>query len=453
MAATAETVPTELVIGPEQNYSTVSEHLSDLVLVQPTPLWWYGGMAISSLLCLWLVVAAGYLFYFGVGVWGVNIPVAWGWALANYVWWIGIASGGTFISSLFYIVGADWRNGVNRFAESLTLFAAAAAGLMPIFHLGRQGLFYWLFPYPSVMGIWPQFRSPLLWDFFALLCYILTSIVFWYIGLIPDCATLRDRATTRRAQIFYGILALGWRGSSRHWRNFKVVYLVMAGFMAPMVVSVHSIVGLDFAAGIAAGWHSTQWPPYFFIGALYSGWAATLLLMIPIRRLYRLERIVTERHIEVISKLMLATGLMLAYCYAIEAFQPFYRGDAAERNAYLYGVFGAQAGSFWVRNTFNIFLPQLLWIPAVRRNKPILVLLSLGIVFGMWFERFNFVVTALAHDYIPSEWGNFSATIWDEGILYGSIGLVFAGFFLFIRLLPVVSIFELREVLRRRGQE
>jgi molybdopterin-containing oxidoreductase family membrane subunit len=441
------------VIGPEQNYSTVSNHLSDLVLVQPTPLWWYGGMAIASLLLVWLVVAAGYLFYFGVGVWGVDIPVAWGWALANYVWWIGIASGGTFISSLFYIVGADWRNGVNRFAESLTLFAAAAAGLMPIFHLGRQGLFYWLFPYPSVMSIWPQFRSPLLWDFFALLCYVLTSIVFWYIGLIPDCATLRDRATTRRAQIFYGILALGWRGSAQHWRNFKIVYLVMAGFMAPMVVSVHSIVGLDFAAGIAAGWHSTQWPPYFFIGALYSGWAATLMLMIPIRRLYRLERIVTERHIEVISKLMLATGLMLAYCYAIEAFQPFYRGDPAERNAYAYAVFGAQGGSYWLRNAFNIFLPQLLWFPAARRNKTVLVLLSLGIVFGMWFERFNFVVTALAHDYIPSEWGNFSATIWDEGILYGSIGLVFVGFFLFIRLLPVVSIFELREVIRRKERE
>ena len=448
--ATAETDWREPVIGPEQNYATVSEHLSDLVLVQRTPLWWYAGFGVSMLLFLWLVVAAVYLLANGIGVWGVNIPVAWGWALANYVWWIGIASGGTFISSLFYLVGADWRNGVNRFAESLTLFAAAAAGLMPIFHLGRQGLFYWLFPYPSVMGIWPQFRSPLLWDFFALLCYILNSIVFWYIGLIPDCATLRDRATTRRAQIFYGLLALGWRGSARHWRNYKIVYLVMAGFMAPMVVSVHSIVGLDFAAGIAAGWHSTQWPPYFFIGALYSGWASTLLLMIPIRRLYRLERIVTERHIEVIAKLMLATGLMLAYCYALEAFQPFYRGDQAERDAYLYGAFGAHAGSFWVRNSLNIFLPQLLWIPALRRNRVLLVLLSFGIVVGMWFERFNFVVTALAHDYIPSYWFTFSATIWDEGILYGSIGLVLAGFFLFIRLLPVVSMFELREVIRRK---
>jgi Ni/Fe-hydrogenase subunit HybB-like protein len=381
----------------------------------------------------------------------VNIPVAWGWALANYVWWIGIASGGTFISSLFYIVGADWRNGINRFAESLTLFAAAAAGLMPIFHLGRQGLFYWLFPYPNVMQIWPQFRSPLLWDFFALLAYILNSIVFWYVGLIPDCATLRDRATTRRAQIFYGILALGWRGSARHWSNYKTVYLVMAGFMAPMVVSVHSIVGLDFAAGIAAGWHSTQWPPYFFIGALYSGWAATLVLIIPIRRLYRLERIVTERHLEVIGKLMLTTGLMLAYCYAMEAFQPFYRGDPAEHNVFLYSAFGPQAGSYWARNTLNIFLPQLLWLPAIRRNKLALFMLALGIVIGMWFERFNFVVTALAHDYMPSYWSDFHATIWDEGILYGSIGLVFAGFFLFLRFLPIVSIFELREVIRRKG--
>jgi molybdopterin-containing oxidoreductase family membrane subunit len=451
MVATTEADLAEPIIGPEQNYQTVSEHLSDLVLVRPTPLWWYVGMAAATVLFLWLIVAAGYLLYVGVGVWGVNIPVAWGWALANYVWWIGIASGGTFISSLFYIVGADWRNGINRFAESLTLFAAAAAGLMPIFHLGRQGLFYWLFPYPNVMQIWPQFRSPLLWDFFALLAYILNSIVFWYVGLVPDCATLRDRATTRRAQIFYGILALGWRGSARHWSNYKTVYLVMAGFMAPMVVSVHSIVGLDFAAGIAAGWHSTQWPPYFFIGALYSGWAATLVLIIPIRRLYRLERIVTERHLEVIGKLMLTTGLMLAYCYAMEAFQPFYRGDPAEHNAFLYSAFGPQAGSFWARNALNIFLPQLLWLPAMRRNKLALFMLALGIVIGMWFERFNFVVTALAHDYVPSYWSDFHATIWDEGILYGSIGLVFAGFFLFLRFLPIVSIFELREVIRRKG--
>ena len=450
MSIAAETRPDEPVIGPEQDFSSITERLAGLALARRPPPWWYAGMGISLLLFLWLVVASIWTLTFGVGVWGVNIPVAWGFALAKYVGWIGIASGGTFISSLFYIVGADWRNGVNRFAESLTLFAAAAAGLMPIYHLGRQGLFYWLFPYPTVMGIWPQFRSPLLWDFFALLCYILTSIAFWYIGLIPDCATLRDRATTRGRRIFYGILALGWRGSARHWRNFKVVYLVMAGIMAPMVVSVHSIVGLDFAAGIAAGWHSTQWPPYFFVGALYSGWAATLALMIPIRHLYGLERIVTGRHLDVIGKLMLATGLLLAYCYSNEAFQPFYRGDVAERQTFLYTAFGPYAFAFWLRNGINIVLPQVLWFPALRRNEIVLFVVSVAIVVGMWFERFSFVVSSLAHDYIPSEWFIFRATVWDYGILFGSVGLVLVGFFLFIRILPVVSMFELREVIQRR---
>lgn len=443
----------EPVIGPEQSYASISEHLSEFVLSRPTPLWWYGGMIVALIFFLILIVSASWLFVFGIGVWGVNIPVAWGFALANYVWWIGIASGGTFISSLFYIVEADWRNGVNRFAESLTLFAAAAAGLMPIFHLGRQGLFYWLFPYPTVMGIWPQFRSPLLWDFFALLCYILNSIVFWYVGLVPDCATLRDRATTRRQQVLYGILALGWRGSARHWRNYKLVYLVMAGFMAPMVVSVHSIVGLDFAAGLATGWHSTQWPPYFFIGALFSGFGATLLLLIPIRRLYRLERIVTGRHLDVLAKLLVTTSLMLGYCYAIEAFQPFYRGDAAERSEFLFRIFGAYAPAYWVHIAFNIFLPQLLWFPSQRRNELLLWVISLAVVIGMWLERYTFVITTLARDYIPSEWNYYSATLWDWGILLGSVGLVFVGFFLFIRLAPVVSIFELREVIRREHRD
>ncbi len=375
-----------------------------------------------------------------------------GLALANYVWWIGIASGGTFISSLFYLVGAEWRNGVNRAAETLTLFAAAAAGLMPIFHLGRPGLFYWLFPYPNVMHIWPQFRSPLLWDFFALLAYVLTSIAFWYIGLVPDCATLRDRAKTRRAQLAYGLLALGWRGSARHWRAYKKVYLVMAGMMAPMVVSVHSIVGLDFAGGLAAGWHSTQWPPYFFIGALHSGWAVVLMLVIFLRRAYGLESLITARHLDVLAKLMLTTSLILAYCYAMVAFEPFYSGDDAKRAEFMTSAFGPYGYAFWTRNILNIVVPQLLWLPAVRRSPVVLVLISLGVTIGMWLERYSFVVASLAHDYSPSEFGSYTATFWDWAILAGSCGLVLTGLLLFVRLLPVVSIFELREVLggRRR---
>jgi molybdopterin-containing oxidoreductase family membrane subunit len=441
------------VIGPEQSFTSVSESVSTLALERRTPRWWTVGFAISGVFLLLFVIACTWTFAAGVGIWGVNIPVAWGLALANYVWWIGIASGGTFISSLFYLVGADWRNGVNRTAESLTLFAAAAAGMMPILHLGRQGLFYWLFPYSTVMGIWPQFLSPLLWDFVALLCYILNSLVFWYIGLIPDCATLRDRATTPGRRLFYGVLALGWRGSARDWRSYKAVYLVMAGIMAPMVVSVHSIVGLDFAAGIVAGWHSTQWPPYFFIGALYSGWAVVLCLIIPLRRLYRLERVITERHLEVIAKLMLANTLLLAYCYLMDIMDPFYSGDPAKIAAFRGGALGHYAAAFWARNTLNIFIPQLLWWPPVRRNRIALFTISLGIVAGMWIERYQFVVSALSQDYIPSKWGFYGATFWDWAILLGSAGLVMSGFFLFIRFLPVVSMFEIREIIQQRNEE
>lgn len=438
------------VIGPEQDFSSVTARVSELVLEKKTPLWWYVGAGISGAFFLLFVIACIWTFAAGVGIWGVNIPVAWGLALANYVWWIGIASGGTFISSLFYILGADWRNGVNRTAESLTLFAAAAAGMMPILHLGRQGLFYWLFPYSTVMGIWPQFLSPLLWDFVALLCYVLNSIVFWYIGLIPDCATLRDRATTRASQVFYGVLALGWRGSARDWRSYKAVYLVMAGIMAPMVVSVHSIVGLDFAAGIVAGWHSTQWPPYFFIGALYSGWAVVLVLVIPMRRLYALDRIITERHLAVISKLMLATGLMLAYCYLMEAMDPLYSGDPAKVAEFRASAFGHYGAVYWARNTLNIFVPQLLWLPLVRRNHFALFCISLGIVAGMWLERYSFVVSSLAQDYMPSAWNFYGATFWDWAILLGSAGMVMFGFFAFVRLLPAISMFEIREIIHRR---
>jgi molybdopterin-containing oxidoreductase family membrane subunit len=438
------------VIAPGETFSTVSARVSDLVLLKKTPLWWHVGTGLSLALFVLLVFAAIWLFVFGIGIWGVNIPVAWGFALANYVWWIGIASGGTFISSLFYIAGAEWRNGVNRAAESLTLFAAAAAGLMPIFHLGRPGFFYWLFPYPNVMDYWPQFRSPLLWDFFALLCYILNSIAFWYVGLVPDCATLRDRATTRGKRIFYGILALGWRGSGRHWRAYKTVYLVMAGIMAPMVVSVHSIVGMDFAAGLAAGWHSTQWPPYFFIGALHSGWAAVLLIVLPLRRLYGLQGIITLRHLDALGKLMLTTAFLLAYCYAMEAFEPFYSGNAAKRAEFVTSAFGPYGFAFWTRNVLNILVPQLLWLPAVRRNSIVLFLISLGVIVGMWLERFSFVVASLAHDYIPSYFGSYAPTFWDYAILFGSCGLVTLGVFLFIRLLPVVSMFEIREVIRER---
>ncbi|HZS85641.1 MAG TPA: NrfD/PsrC family molybdoenzyme membrane anchor subunit [Stellaceae bacterium] len=436
-------------VEPGQNLATVSNRVSDIALRMPTPRWWWAGFGASFLLFIILCIAAGNLFVSGIGIWGVNIPVAWGFALANYVWWIGVASGGTIISALFFITRSEWRTAVNRVAETMTLFAAAAAGLMPIFHLGRQGLFYWLFPYPNVMGIWPQFRSPLLWDFFALLCYIIASILFWYIGLLPDWAALRDRAPTRWQQVFYGTLACGWTGAARHWKRFRVVYGIMCAFMAPMVMSVHSIVGLDFAGGLTPGWHSTQFPPYFVFGAVYSGFATVLFLVLPIRRLYRLEAFITEYHINALAKMMLATGLMLTYSYALEAFMPYYSGNPYDVKQIRNDFFDLYALQYWGKILFNVVIPQLLWFPRLRLNEPLLFLVSVGIIFGMWLERYVIVVSSLYQDFMPSAWYFFAGSLWDWLTLAGSIGLFLTGIFIFLRLVPIIAMFEMRELVHR----
>jgi Ni/Fe-hydrogenase subunit HybB-like protein len=441
------------IVEPDVTIGSIGDHVSGLVLRPRAPLWWWIGFGISFSLFLVLVVAAAWLFVNGIGVWGVNIPVAWGFAIAEYVWWIALASGGTIVSALFYLTRSDWRSGTNRIAESMMLCAAASAGIMPIFHLGRPGLFYWLFPYSNVMGIWPQFRSPLLWDFVCLLCYILMSIMFYYVGLLPDLATVRDRARSRGKQIFYGILALGWRGSARHWRNYKSVYFIMAAIMAPMVISVHSVVGLDFAGGLTPGWHSTQFPPYFFFGAVISGLALVIMLTVPIRRAYGLESIITEHHLNALGKVMLTGSLMLGYSYLWEAWGPYYGSEIAERTMFDQRVFGFYAPSFWATIALNIAIPQLLWLPAVRRSEVLLFLIALGVIVGMWFERFVIVITSLHRNYMPSEWGNFYPTLWDWATLAGSIGLFLTLFFLILRLLPIVSIAEIREIVDKEKRE
>jgi Ni/Fe-hydrogenase subunit HybB-like protein len=429
---------------------SLSEEVSERVLRPRAPRWWWIGFGISLSLLLTLIVATAWLFINGIGVWGVDVPVACGLAIAEYVWWIALASGGTIVSALFYLTRAPWRSAINRIAESMMLCAAASAGIMPILHLGRPGFFYWLFPYPNVMGVWPQFRSPLLWDFVCLLCYILMSIMFYYVGLLPDLATVRDLTQSRGKQIFYGILALGWRGSARHWRNHRTVYFIMAAIMAPMVISVHSVVGLDFAGGLTPGWHSTQFPPYFFFGAVISGIALVMMLTILVRRGYGFEAVITEYHLNALAKVMLVGSVMLGYAYLWEAFGPFYSSGVADRTMFTERVFGVYAPSFWATILFNIAIPQLLWLPAVRRNQVLLLLISLGIILGMWFERFVIVVTSLHRDYMPSEWGNYFPTLWDWATLAGSIGLFLTLFFLVLRLLPIVSMAELREMLERR---
>lgn len=440
------------VVGPGVTLRSLSEEVSARVLSPRAPLWWWIGFATGFVLLLVLLVAVSWLFVNGIGVWGVNIPVAWGLAIAEYVWWIALASGGTIISALFYLTRSPWRAATNRIAETMLLAAAACAGLLPILHLGRPGFFYWLFPYPNVMGVWPQVRSPLWWDFICLLCYILMSIMFYYVGLVPDMATVRDIARTRPRQLFHGILALGWRGSAPQWSRLKTVYGIMAAIMAPMVISVHSVVGLDFAAGLTPGWHSTQFPPYFFFGAVISGTALVIMLTILVRWGYGLYDILTEYHLNALGKVMLTGSVMLAYAYIWEAWGPIYGSDVAERTMFMERIFGFTAPSYWAEKILTVLIPQLLWLPAARRSPRLLFLISAGVIVGMWLERYIIVISSLHRDYTPSWWGDYFPTLWDWAILAGSIGLFMTLFFILLRLVPIVSLYEVRETISEKNE-
>ncbi len=446
MTLPSEFLPDAPVVAPDLTLTSLSEQVSSRVLMDRAPLWWWIGLAISLALFTVLIIQMGWLFIGGIGVWGVNIPVAWGLAIAEYVWWIALASGGTIVSALFFLTRSPWRSATNRIAESMLLSAAPCAGLMPIMHLGRPGLFYWLFPYSNVMGVWPQVRSPLWWDFICLICYILMSIMYYYAGILPDLATVRDLAKSRFKQIFYGILALGWRGSSEEWRNQRIVYAIMSAIMAPMVVSVHSVVGLDFAGGLTPGWHDTQFPPYFFFGAVISGSAVIMMLTIMVRWGYGLHDVLTGYHFNALAKVMLVGSVMLGYAYVWEAFGPIYGSDVAERTEFFQRIFGFTAPLFWSEKILTIVIPQLLWLPLVRRNQLLLFLISGGIIVGMWQERVMFTTASLEHNYMPSRWGVFFPTLWDWAALAGTIGLFLTLFFLFLRFAPIVSIAEVREV-------
>lgn len=426
--------------------TSLSRQVSAPVLAKGAPRWWWIGFSLSFALLIVFVVQLVWLFVNGIGVWGVNIPVTWGFALTEYVWWIAIASGGTIVSALFFLTRSPWRSATNRIAESMLLSAVPCAGLLPIMHLGRPGLFYWLFPYHNVMGVWPQARSPLWWDFICIICYMLMSLLYYYAGALPDLATVRDLAKSRGKQVFYGVLALGWRGSTRQWQNQRVVYAIMSAIMAPMVVSVHSVVGLDFAGGLTPGWHDTQFPPYFFFGAVISGTAMIIMLTIIVRWGYGLQNIITAYQLNALAKVMLVGALMLTYAYVWEAFGPFYGSDVAARTEFIERAFGFTAPAFWSEKILTVVTPQLLWLPFVRRNQLLLFLISLGVIVGMWQERFVFVTSSLEHNHIPSYWGFFFPTFWDWAALAGTIGLFLTLFFLFLRFMPIVSLAEMREI-------
>lgn len=438
----------ERILTGGHDYTTISDKIGALAL-RPNGKLWFIAFACSLLLTLLFAAGVGVLLEKGVGIWGINIPVAWAFALINYVWWIAIGMAGTFISGALYLARQDWRSSLNRYAEAMTVFAVAVSGLFPIFHLGRPWFFYWVAFYPNRMSLWPQWRSSLVWDFLAIVAYLLVSIMYWYVGLLPDLGTLRDQARTRGKQIFYGLLALGWRGEARHWQRLESLNLILAGLAVPLVFSVHSMVALDFSEGAVPGWHSTMFPPFFVAGAFFSGFAMALVLGIPLRRTLGLSDIITARHLDNIAKMMLAAGLFVGYNYAVEFFMAYYSGDPYEIAEMKDRLVGPYCWVFWTVVFCNVFAIQFLWSRRIRRRPVALFVIALLVLIGMWFERFMLIVNSLFRPYLPSSWGMFYPTLWDLVFLFGSIGLFVLMFTLFVRWLPIVAMFEMRKLIHK----
>ena len=435
------------VIAPGHTFATITDKITSIVLAKKTPLGWYAGLLFVAMFAGLLAVALTHLVFTGIGIWGNNQPVGWAVDITNFVWWIGIGHAGTLISAILLLFKQTWRTSINRFAEAMTIFAVINAGIFPLFHTGRPWLWYWMVPYPNTMNVWPQFKSPLIWDIFAVSTYATVSALFWFVGLIPDLATLRDRASSRAGRMMYGILAMGWRGSARHWHRYEIAYLLLAGLATPLVVSVHSVVSLDFAASIVPGWHTTIFPPYFVAGAIYSGFAMVLTLVIPIRKFYGMEDFITMRHLQNMAKVMLATGLMVAYGYTMEAFMAWYSANTYDG----FMMWNRMTGPYWWAYTMlilcNVVTPQSLWFKRVRTSIPALFVISLVVNVGMWLERFVIIVTSLHRDFLPSSWGRYSPTIWDWSTYVGTLGFFLMLLFLFLRFLPMISIFEMRTLL------
>ena len=438
----------EAWMAPGVTHASLSEKITRIPLSPCTPLGWAILFALSALLSALLVGALFRLVLRGTGIWGINQPVAWGLAIVNFVWWIGIGHAGTLISAILLLFRQHWRASIGRIAESMTIFAVVCAGLFPLVHMGRPWLFYWLLPYPNTMRMWPQFRSPLEWDVFAVSTYATISVVFWYVGMIPDLSVLRDRARHRTAQIAYGLAALGWRNSARHWMQHETAMLLLAGLATPLVLSVHTVISFDFAVSLLPGWHSTIFPPYFVAGAIYSGLAMVLTLAIPLRRFYRWEEVITLRHIDNIGKAMLAAGLVVAYGYAMEAFTAWYSASHWEAFMFWNRLFGPMGWAYRMLLVCNLAVPlSMLWWRRVRASLPLMFVLSLSVNMGMWLERFVIVVTSQHRDFLPSSWGAYRPTFWELATYAGTMGLFLLLFLLFVRLLPMIPIDEMRRLL------
>lgn len=439
-------VPRAPLVENNRSFNWITEKVCSIV-EEKTPTWWWICFCVAGFVATFTLGGLIYMVTTGAGVWGLNNPVNWGWAIVNFVFWIGIGHAGTLISAILCLLKQRWRTSINRAAEAMTIFAVVCAGIFPLFHVGRVWFGFWLFPIPvNDLGLWPQFKSPLLWDVFAVSTYATVSTLFWYVGLLPDLATLRDRAKTKLKQLFYGVLAMGWRGSNRHWRNYEMCYWLLAGLATPLVLSVHTIVSFDFAVSLIPGWHTTIFPPYFVAGAIFSGFGMVLTLMLPLRAVYKMHDLITQYHIDCMCKITLATGSMVGYAYAMEFFIAWYGANPYEGFAFVNRAFGPYAWAYWIMITCNVVSPQLFWFKRIRENAALVWIISIFVNIGMWFERFVITVTSLARDFLPSSWGYYSATIVDIMTYVGTFGIFSVLFLLFLRFLPLIAMAEVKAI-------
>jgi Ni/Fe-hydrogenase subunit HybB-like protein len=434
-----------LVLG-DATFRSVTDDVVRPIFEGP-PKVWYAVLAVALVLLGVLGVSVGWLFWNGIGIWGVNNPVGWGWAIINFVFWVGIGHAGTLISAILFLFRQKWRTSINRAAEAMTLFAVACALIFPGIHVGRIWVAYWMAPVPNQMSMWPNFRSPLEWDVFAVSIYGTTSLLFWYVGLIPDLATMRDRAKNVWAKMTYGFFALGWRGANRHWQHYEKAYMLLAALATPLVLSVHTIVSFDFAVAQLPGWHTTIFPPYFVAGAIFSGFAMVLTLMVPVRALFKWEHLITLRHLENMAKIILLTGSVVGYAYAMEFFIAWYSGNTYEAFAFINRAFGPYWWAYWTMISCNVITPQIFWFRWARTSPIVLFIASIFVNIGMWFERFVITVTSLHRDFLPSSWDYYRPTIWDVSTFVGTFGLFFTLFCLFLRVLPAIAIAEVKTVM------
>ena len=444
MAAASDFNPFQAPPKGDNTFAKITDNVTRIMEAPKPPRAWYIAMGIALSMLTMFLGSITWAAWNGIGVWGNMMPVAWAFPIVNFVFWIGIGHAGTLISAVLFLFRQNWRTAINRFAEAMTIFAVMCAGVFPGVHIGRPWLPYYMMPIPNQMGMWPQYRSPLEWDIFAVSTYATVSILFWYMGMIPDFATFRDRSTSTVKRLAYGIVAMGWRGSSRQWHRYERAYLILAALATPLVLSVHSVVSFDFATAQLPGWHATIFPPYFVAGAIFGGFAMVVTLAVPARQFFGLKRIITIRHLELMNKVMIATGLLVGYAYGMEFFISWYGGSSYEGFTFVNRLFGPYAWAYWTMISCNVIFPQLFWFKNVRTNVWATLLIGMIVNVGMWFERFVIICTSLTRDFLPSSWGYYVPTKFDFMTLGGSFGLFFTLFLLFCRYLPMVAMSEVK---------